>query len=62
MNEFHKFLDRNYILYFSCINSELNSEDISILNSKGYLKQNDSGLSMLSSQPNWLKKWTSLIC
>ena len=62
MNEFHKFLDRNFLLFKACVDPELTTQDFEILNSKGFLRPNDQGLSMLHSSPGWLKKWTSLIC
>jgi len=62
MNEHHKFIDWNFILYSSCIDSELTNEDFQILYSKGFIKENDKGLAILSHAPNWLKKWTSLTC
>lgn len=62
MNEFHKFVDWNFILYKACIEPEMTPDDYKILETKGLLKPNDNHLSMLQDAPEWLKKWTSMIC
>lgn len=40
----------------------MTQEDYKILETKGFLKPNDNDLSMLREAPEWLKKWTSMIC
>ena len=56
MKEYHTFIDRNFIIYKSLLQPELNEEDKERLNRNGLKK------SVLDNAPQWLRKWASLIC
>lgn len=56
MKQHHTFVDRNYLLWYACVNPEITPEDRKILDKHGI----KSSL-ITPDVPNWLEKWASLI-
>ena len=56
LNEYHTFVDRNYLLFYAWINPEVTIEDWEILDKYWLLTT-----LMTSKVPLWLEKWTVLI-
>jgi hypothetical protein len=63
MKKHHTFVDRNYILYRACMETETRGGGNG-LDEKDYALLDQCGLrsSVLEGLPNWLIKWAALIC